>query len=148
MSIENVFLSIETQREICVCVCVYVCVLFMMRLLKFLVMLEISNEPLNNPGVITTRTNSLLTYYQAGLDFQFFKKNNWSLFLDGNFKYANEQIDNNKIFEMIAPAFNTIIGAFVGLLGGLSINKGTTPAKPEPTTEPEPEKADQNNESN
>lgn len=34
----------------------------------------------------------------------------------------NEQIDNNKIFEMIGPAFNTVIGAFVGLLGGLSLN--------------------------
>ena len=34
----------------------------------------------------------------------------------------NEQIDNKEIFAMISPAFNTVIGAFVGLLGGLSLN--------------------------
>ena len=44
----------------------------------------------------------------------------------------NEQIDNNKIFEMISPAFNTIIGAFVGLLGGLSLNGGSKEKKEEP----------------
>ena len=51
----------------------------------------------------------------------------------------NEQIDNTKIFEMINPAFNTIIGAFVGLLGGLSINKGEKkeePKKEEPPPAP------------
>lgn len=32
-------------------------------------------------------------------------------------------VDNNQIFEMLTPAFNTIIGAFVGLLGGLSLNR-------------------------
>jgi hypothetical protein len=32
-------------------------------------------------------------------------------------------VDNEKIFSIIGPAFNTVIGAFVGLLGGLSINK-------------------------
>lgn len=32
-------------------------------------------------------------------------------------------IDNDKIFEIIGPAFSTVIGAFVGLLGGLSLNK-------------------------
>lgn len=35
----------------------------------------------------------------------------------------DNQIDNTKIFEVLAPAFNTVIGAFVGLLGGLSLNK-------------------------
>ena len=44
----------------------------------------------------------------------------------------NEQIDNNKIFEMITPAFNTIIGAFVGLLGGLSLNSSNKEKKEEP----------------
>lgn len=34
-----------------------------------------------------------------------------------------EKVNNDKIFEIIGPAFNTVIGAFVGLLGGLSINK-------------------------
>ena len=52
----------------------------------------------------------------------------------------NEQIDNTKIFEMINPAFNTIIGAFVGLLGGLSINKGEK--KEEPKKEPPPAAAE------
>lgn len=32
-------------------------------------------------------------------------------------------VNNDKIFEIIGPAFNTVIGAFVGLLGGLSLNK-------------------------
>ncbi len=32
-------------------------------------------------------------------------------------------VDNKEIFAIIGPAFNTVIGAFVGLLGGLSINK-------------------------
>ena len=36
----------------------------------------------------------------------------------------NEQIDNKEILAIIGPAFNTVIGAFVGLLGGLSISGG------------------------
>lgn len=36
----------------------------------------------------------------------------------------DSNINNDKIFELIGPAFNTVIGAFVGLLGGLSINRG------------------------
>jgi len=35
----------------------------------------------------------------------------------------DEKINNEKIFEIIGPAFNTVVGAFVGLLGGLSLNK-------------------------
>ena len=35
----------------------------------------------------------------------------------------DHQIDNSKIFEVIGPAFNTVVGAFVGLLGGLSLNR-------------------------
>lgn len=35
----------------------------------------------------------------------------------------NTEVDNKEIFAIIGPAFNTVIGAFVGLLGGLSINK-------------------------
>lgn len=34
-------------------------------------------------------------------------------------------VDNEKIFSIIGPAFNTVIGAFVGLLGGISINKSS-----------------------
>jgi hypothetical protein len=33
----------------------------------------------------------------------------------------NEQVDNKDIFAIIGPAFNTVIGAFVGLLGGLQL---------------------------
>jgi len=32
-----------------------------------------------------------------------------------------ESVDNKDIFAVISPAFNTVIGAFVGLLGGLSL---------------------------
>lgn len=31
-------------------------------------------------------------------------------------------VDNKDIFAVISPAFNTVIGAFVGLLGGLSLS--------------------------
>jgi len=53
-------------------------------------------------------------------------------------------ISNDKIFEIIGPAFNTVIGAFVGLLGGLSLNanardKETPPEDPLELTEPAPE---------
>lgn len=33
-----------------------------------------------------------------------------------------QDVDNKEIFSIIGPAFNTVIGAFVGLLGGLSLN--------------------------
>lgn len=33
------------------------------------------------------------------------------------------RVDNNEIFKMIGPAFNMIVGAFVGLLGGISITR-------------------------
>ena len=39
-------------------------------------------------------------------------------------------INNDDIFAIIGPAFNTVIGAFVGLLGGLSINTGAERALP------------------
>lgn len=49
----------------------------------------------------------------------------------------NDQIDNKDILAIINPAFNTIIGAFVGLLGGLSINKGgKSEEKPAPPPAP------------
>lgn len=34
----------------------------------------------------------------------------------------NDHINNEDIFAVIGPAFNTVIGAFVGLLGGISLN--------------------------
>jgi len=46
----------------------------------------------------------------------------------------DQLIDNKEIFAIIGPAFNTIIGAFVGLLGGISLgrkpqDKGTDAAQ-------------------
>ena len=46
----------------------------------------------------------------------------------------NDVIESTAILEMVNPAFQTIIGAFVGLLGGLSLN-----ANARDTDEPEPE---------
>jgi len=53
----------------------------------------------------------------------------------------NDQVDNEKIFEIIGPAFNTVICAFVVLLGGLSIiiNAKKEEPAPEPETPAEPE---------
>lgn len=36
----------------------------------------------------------------------------------------NETVDNTKIFEILGPAFQTIVGAFVGIIGGRQMNKG------------------------
>ena len=48
----------------------------------------------------------------------------------------NDIVDSTAILEMINPAFQTIIGAFVGLLGGLSLNANArdteAPVEPEP----------------
>ena len=33
----------------------------------------------------------------------------------------NPQIDNGKIFEAITPAFQTIVGGFIGLITGIKI---------------------------
>ena len=57
---------------------------------------------------------------------------------------SNEIVSSEKVFEIIGPAFNTIVGAFVGLLGGLSLNANARdkPADPAPeVTAPEPEPA-------
>jgi hypothetical protein len=53
----------------------------------------------------------------------------------------NEMVDSAVILETINPAFQTIIGAFVGLLGGLSLNANARdkeePVEPEaPAPEP------------
>ena len=58
---------------------------------------------------------------------------------------SNDIVDSEKVFEIIGPAFNTIVGAFVGLLGGLSLNANArdekaadpAPVEPEPTPAPE-----------
>jgi hypothetical protein len=51
----------------------------------------------------------------------------------------NDVIDSAAILEMVNPAFQTIIGAFVGLLGGLSLNANARDKEPEPEVAPEPE---------
>ena len=35
----------------------------------------------------------------------------------------NEKIDNNKVFEMLSPAFQTIVGGFIGLITGIKIGE-------------------------
>jgi hypothetical protein len=55
---------------------------------------------------------------------------------------ADNIVSNDKIFEIIGPAFNTVVGAFVGLLGGLSLNANARDKKPEEPLEldtPEPD---------
>jgi hypothetical protein len=49
----------------------------------------------------------------------------------------NDVIESTAILEMVNPAFQTIIGAFVGLLGGLSLNANARDKEPEPAPEPE-----------
>ncbi len=52
----------------------------------------------------------------------------------------NHIVDSAAILDMVNPAFQTIIGAFVGLLGGLSLNANARDQQPEaPAPEPEPE---------
>ena len=50
----------------------------------------------------------------------------------------NDVVDSTAILEMINPAFQTIIGALVGLLGGLSLNANARDKEPEPAPEPSP----------
>jgi len=50
---------------------------------------------------------------------------------------SNDVVDSAAILEMVNPAFQTIIGAFVGLLGGLSLNANARDKEPEPQPEPE-----------
>jgi hypothetical protein len=52
----------------------------------------------------------------------------------------NDVVDSAAVLEMVNPAFQTIIGAFVGLLGGLSLNANARDKDPEPEAPaPEPE---------
>jgi hypothetical protein len=48
---------------------------------------------------------------------------------------SNDVVDSAAILETVNPAFQTIIGAFVGLLGGLSLNANARDKEPE---EPSP----------
>jgi hypothetical protein len=51
---------------------------------------------------------------------------------------SNDIVSSAAILETVNPAFQTIIGAFVGLLGGLSLNANARDKKPE-ELEPQPE---------
>ncbi len=53
----------------------------------------------------------------------------------------NEVVDSAAVLDMVNPAFQTIIGAFVGLLGGLSLNANARDKPAEPAPEPAPEPA-------
>ena len=53
----------------------------------------------------------------------------------------NEVVDSAAILDMVNPAFQTIIGAFVGLLGGLSLNAHARDKPADPAPEPAPEPA-------
>jgi hypothetical protein len=65
---------------------------------------------------------------------------------------SNDVVSSAAILETVNPAFQTIIGAFVGLLGGLSLNANARDKEPEPeaptpeapTPEPEPEVGEYN----
>ena len=37
------------------------------------------------------------------------------------YAFFDNRVENDEIFKMLGPAFNTVIGAFVGLLGGISL---------------------------
>jgi hypothetical protein len=54
----------------------------------------------------------------------------------------NDVVESAAILDMVNPAFQTIIGAFVGLLGGLSLNANARdkaePVEPEPERDPPP----------
>ena len=38
-------------------------------------------------------------------------------------------VDNNEIFKLISPAFQTIVGGFIGLLAGVKLTHGETEEK-------------------
>jgi hypothetical protein len=48
---------------------------------------------------------------------------------------SNDVVSSAAILETVNPAFQTIIGAFVGLLGGLSLNANARDKEPEPEPE-------------
>ena len=39
------------------------------------------------------------------------------------FGLFDQSVNNDKIFEILGPAFSTIVGALVGLLGGLRLGR-------------------------
>jgi hypothetical protein len=41
-------------------------------------------------------------------------------------------VDNSEIFKLISPAFQTIVGGFIGLLAGVKLSHGETDKEPAP----------------
>lgn len=35
----------------------------------------------------------------------------------------HDKVDNTKVFEMLSPAFQTIVGGFIGLITGIKIGE-------------------------
>jgi hypothetical protein len=44
----------------------------------------------------------------------------------------DEKVDNTEIFKLISPAFQTIVGGFIGLLAGVKLSHGETDEEPKP----------------
>ena len=44
----------------------------------------------------------------------------------------DDRVNNDEIFKTIGPAFNMIVGAFVGLIGGITINRRKDPPQDTP----------------
>jgi hypothetical protein len=42
----------------------------------------------------------------------------------------NPLVDNAEIFKLISPAFQTIVGGFIGLLAGVKLSHGETDEEP------------------
>ena len=42
----------------------------------------------------------------------------------------DEKVDNAEIFKLISPAFQTIVGGFMGLLAGVKLSHGETDEEP------------------
>jgi hypothetical protein len=38
----------------------------------------------------------------------------------------DDKVDNAEIFKLISPAFQTIVGGFIGLLAGVKLSHGET----------------------
>jgi undecaprenyl pyrophosphate phosphatase UppP len=42
----------------------------------------------------------------------------------------DDKVDNAEIFKLISPAFQTIVGGFIGLLAGVKLSHGETDEEP------------------
>ena len=43
--------------------------------------------------------------------------------------FFDDKVDNNKLFEIVGPAFQTIVGGFIGLITGIKIGSNSDTAK-------------------